>query len=91
MTFNGMETVSVIHGAFEPFPRLVAFVDVDPKLSLVEKAEVAFKLTNNIDRPWVENPGVTPMGTSRRSSSVGDMVLVGNTKLKCKSSGWDMV
>ena len=80
-----LERVSVIHDH-----SLVAFVDVDSGLSIIEKAERAFELTNSIVGDWWDNPEVTPMaGTQIRSTSVGDQVLVGTTKLMCKYSGWE--
>ena len=86
------EKVAVIHAAYEEVPSTVAFVDVDENLSIIEIAEKAFEKTNSIDHPWWFNPEVTLLSNSvGRSTSVGDMVLVGTTKLKCKHSGWDMI
>ena len=78
------EKVAVIHSAFEDAPTTVAFVEVDKVLTDMLKCEVAFKLTNNIEDAWWKNEEVTPMfdGKTCRSTSVGDMVLVGNTKYK---------
>lgn len=76
------EKVAVIHSAFEDAPTTVAFVEVDKTLTDMNKCEVAFKLTNNIEDAWWKNEEVTPMfdGKTCRSTSVGDMVLVGNRK-----------
>ena len=76
------EKVAVIHAAFEDAPTTVAFVEVDKTLTDMNKCEVAFKLTNNIENAWWNNEEVTPMfdGKTCRSTSVGDMVLVGNKK-----------
>ena len=76
------EKVAVIHAAFEKAPTTVAFVEVDKTLTDMNKCEVAFKLTNNIENAWWYNEEVTPMfnGGTCRSTSVGDMVLVGNRK-----------
>jgi hypothetical protein len=43
-----------------------------------EDLEDAYHLTNTIDRPWWENPGVTPAfeGSGTRSTSAGDMIAV---------------
>jgi hypothetical protein len=46
---------------------LAAVVDTTDK-------EKAWVLTNNIDHPWPENPGVTCKTTKPRSTSVGDAV-----------------
>ena len=43
------EKVAVIHSAFEDAPTTVAFVEVDPALSDMEKCEKAFMLTNSIN------------------------------------------
>jgi len=76
------EKVAVIHSAFEDAPTTVAFVEVDKVLTDMLKCEVAFKLTNNIEDAWWKNEEVTPMfdGKTCRSTSVGDMVLVGKRK-----------
>jgi hypothetical protein len=85
------EKVTVIHSAFEDSPRTVAFVEVDKSLSVADKLEKAFMLTNSIDGAWWDNKEVTAMffpDKSCRSTSVGDMALVGNMKYKCESTGW---
>ena len=84
------EKVAVIHSVFEDSPRTVAFVEVDKSLSTEEKLEEAFMLTNSIDNAWWDNKEVTAMFPDKtcRSTSVGDMVLVGNMKYKYESTGW---
>lgn len=37
--------------------------------------EEAFRLTNHINNDWQENEGVTSSGLSRRSTSVGDILV----------------
>ena len=81
------ETVAVIHapmGGETGGPKTVAMVEVNKALSDRMKMEEAFKLTNSINDAWWKNEEVTPMfgGGACRSTSVGDMVLVGNTKYK---------
>jgi hypothetical protein len=44
--------VSVIHRAFEETSRLVAFVDVDDNMPVMEALEYAFEKTNNIAGSW---------------------------------------
>ena len=70
------EKVAVIHAAFEDAPTTVAFVK-----------------TNSINDAWWNNEGVTKMfdGGACRSTSMGDMVLIGNTKYKCEMTGWSEV
>ena len=98
-----IEKVSVIHSAkiftgrgatgkkFEDTPRTVAFVEVDRTLSIRKKLEIAFVKTNTITQSWMRNEGVEYIGPSSgcRSTSVGDMVLIGTTKYVCKMSGWE--
>jgi hypothetical protein len=68
-------------------------VEVDKSLSVTEKLEIAFTKTNSINDAWWNNEGVTPMFPDKacRSTSTGDMVLVGNEKYKCEMSGWSKI
>ena len=94
------EKVAVIHSAFGEAldldynsPHTVAFVEVAKELSDEEKCEIAFKKTNTIEKAWWENEGVTKMfgGDACRSTSTGDMVLIGTKKYKCAFVGWELV
>ena len=87
------EVVAVIHSAFEDSPRTVALVAVNKSLSVTEKLEIAFKKTNSINEAWWSNEGVTAMFPDKacRSTSMGDMVLIGTEKYKCEMSGWSKV
>ena len=87
------EKVAVIHSAFEDAPTTVAFVEVDPALSDMKKCEKAFMLTNSINDAWWNNEGVTKLfgGDACRSTSTGDMVLVGTKKYMCDHVGWKEV
>ena len=92
----GTETVAVIHNypSKRPLPPVtVALVTVDKKLSTDDKLNKAFMLTNSIEDAWWNNKNVTKLfdGDSCRSTMAGDMVLVGNEKFVCKSSGWSKV
>ena len=84
------EKVAVIHSAFEDSPRTVAFVEVDKSLSIEEKLDIAFIKTNSLNEAWWDNKEVTAMFPDKtcRSTSVGDMALVGNMKYKYESTGW---
>ena len=84
------EKVTVIHSAFEDSPRIVAFVEVKKSLSIEEKLDIAFVKTNSLNEAWWDNKEVTAMFPDKtcRSTSVGDMVLVGNMKYKYESTGW---
>jgi len=87
------EKVAVIHAAFEDAPTTVAFVEVKKDATINEKLEEAFVKTNSINDGWWNNEGVTKMfgGATCRSTSNGDMVLIGNTKYKCEMTGWSEV
>ena len=82
--------VAVIHAAFDETPHTVAMIDMPKTLSTDEMLEKAFMLTNSIENAWYMNRGVTKMfdGKSCRSTSVGDMVLIGNDKYMCEAAGW---
>jgi len=60
---------------------LAAIVETDD-------VETAYELTNHISRPWWENPGVERVGPETRSTSTGDVVVVGDRGFKCESCGW---
>ena len=87
------EMVSVIHSAFDETPRVVAMVEVNKSASFIKKCEVAFVKTNSINEAWWRNEGVTPMFPEKgcRSTSVGDMVLIGTEKYKCDNFGWSKI
>jgi len=84
------EKVAVIHAAFEEAPKTVAFVEVDAALPLRKKLEIAFVKTNTITEAWWRHDDVTYIGETPtcRSTSVGDMVLVGKDKYVCVMNGW---
>ena len=84
------EKVAVIHAAFEEVPNTVAFVEVEAALPLRKKLEIAFVKTNTITEAWWRNEGVDYIapGKTCRSTSVGDMVLVGKDKYVCNMNGW---
>jgi hypothetical protein len=88
--YDGVENVAVIHAAFDETPHTVALVEVSKALSTDEKLDKAFMLTNSIDDAWYNNKEITKMfdGDGCRSTSVGDMALVGTEKYKCESLGW---
>ena len=84
-----LERVSVIHDT-----TVVAFVYVDKNLDVMKKIEEAFMSTNSITGAWWDNDNVEALfekGGACRSTSVGDTVLVGNTKYKCDNAGWSKV
>ena len=82
---NFMETITVIHSA-------VATLDVDKKLTDIEKCELAFRLTNSISDAWYIRDDVNYLGSKKtcRSTSLNDFVLIGSNKYKCTSKGWEL-
>ena len=84
------EKVAVIHTAFEEVPNTVAFVEVLAALPLRKKLEIAFVKTNTITEAWWRNEGVDYIAPEKtcRSTSVGDMVLIGKDKYVCDMNGW---
>ena len=87
------EKVSVIHAAFGDDPYVVAFVDVEKSWTDIDKLEYAFMKTNSINDAWWNNEDVTSMFPDKgcRSTSVGDMVLIGKTKYQVSNSGWKKI
>ena len=87
------EKMAVIHAAYEDAPRTVAIVEVPKDATVDKKLELAFMLTNSIEYAWWENEEVTPMFPEQgcRSTSVGDMVLIGTEKYVCENMGWKKV
>ena len=90
---NPKETVAVIHAAFDETPHTVAIVEVKSDMTTTEKLEFAFMKTNSIEDAWWNNAEITKMfdGDGCRSTSVGDMILVGKDKYKCESMGWEKI
>ena len=86
-------TVAVIHDNGPAGVNTVAFIDMPKVMSVSEKLEHAFMLTNSIDDAWYNNKGITKMfdGDGCRSTMVGDMVLIGTDKYKCEGNGWSKV
>ena len=61
--------------------KVVAEVYLDKNLSLSQKIDRAFMLTNSIDDAWWNNDDVNALYNSR-STSVGDKVLIGDRKFE---------
>jgi len=87
------EEVVVIHAAYEDKPRSVALIPLDKSLTVDEKLEKAFMLTNSIDNAWYTGDKVNYIGPEKscRSTMVGDFVLIGKTKYECKPAGWSKI
>ena len=92
-TLGGVEKVAVIHSAFDEDAHTVACVEWPGGMTTDEKLEFAFMKTNSIEDGWWNNKEVTKMfdGDGCRSTSVGDMVLVGTEKFLCDKFGWSKV
>ena len=100
-----MTQVAVIHTAFEDTPRTVALVEVGTRTG--EAAlEYAYRWTQNIMDSWSKkmpedgNDDVTVMAPLEvhngveyglRSTSVGDQMLLGNTKYRVSAVGFEQI
>ena len=100
-----MTQVAVIHTAFEETPRTVALVEVGERTG-TSALEYAYRWTQNIMDSWslkMEQDGnddVTVMGElpvvdgqtyGLRSTSMGDHMLLGNTKYKVAMVGFEEI
>ena len=87
------ETAAVIHVGEGGRPTTVALVDVEKAGTDMKKLETAFMKTNSINSAWWNNEGVTKMFPDKtcRSTSTGDMVLIGTEKYLCEAEGWSKV
>ena len=87
------EDVTVIHAAYELKPRSVALIHLDKSMTVDEKLEKAFMLTNSIDDAWYTNKKLRYIGPEKscRSTMVGDFVLIGSDKYECKDVGWSKI
>ena len=92
-TLEGTDKVAVIHDNGPGGVNTVAFVECPGTMGTSEKLEFAFMKTNSIEDGWWNNKEVTKMfdGDGCRSTSVGDMVLVGTEKFLCDKFGWSKV
>ena len=61
--------------------KIVAEVYVDKNLSLEQKIDKAYMLTNSIEDAWWNNDDVHALYETR-STSVGDQVLIGERKFE---------
>jgi hypothetical protein len=77
--------VAVIHSAFEDAPNTVAFVEVGERTG-DEALEYAYRRTNNIQGSWSRGQ---IMGL--RSTSMGDMMVLGNKKYKVAMCGFEEI
>jgi hypothetical protein len=98
-----MTQVAVIHAAFEETPRTVALVEVGDRDG-TSALEYAYRWTQNIMDSWSlkmeadGNDDVTVVGElpehegrkfGLRSTSMGDHMLLGNTKYKVAMVGFE--
>jgi hypothetical protein len=81
------------HAEYEDTPRTVAIIDMEKTLSVEEKLEKAFMMTNSIDSAWYKSDKVNYIGPEKtcRSTTTGDFVLIGKDKYVCNSTGWSKV
>tara|TARA_B100000900_G_C20365925_1_gene628332 strand:+ start:291 stop:593 length:303 start_codon:yes stop_codon:yes gene_type:complete len=76
------QTVYIIHKDWRDGGiKVVAEVYLDKDLSLSQKIDRAFMLTNSIEDAWWNNDDVHALYNDR-STSVGDQVLIGDRKFE---------
>lgn len=57
-----------------------------------EMLEMAYTLTNHVYRPWEQNPEVTSLCGNNRSTSVGDVIAIGENSFHVVAfMGFDMM
>jgi hypothetical protein len=98
--------IAVIHAAFEETPRTVAFVEVGnvDVIGEIDALEYAYMRTNNISGSWsrdghkdIEVMAELPVSERTgevmglRSTSMGDMMLLGNRKFKVAMCGFEEI
>ena len=66
--------------------KVVAEVYLDKNLSLLDKIDKAFMLTNSIDDAWWNNEDVNALHKTR-STSVGDKIIINNKTFEYCASG----
>ena len=66
--------------------KIVAEVYLDKNLSLLDKIDKAFMLTNSIDDAWWNNDDVNAL-YKPRSTSVGDKIIINNKTFEYCASG----
>jgi len=66
--------------------KIVAEVYLDKNLSLLDKIDKAFMLTNSIDDAWWNNEDVNALHKTR-STSVGDKIIINNKTFEYCASG----
>ena len=111
-----MQTVAVIHAAFEDAPQTVAFVNVGARVG-TDALEYAYQVTQNLEGSWSKGPTIewdgeihkngdynenitvmAPLHEGKdgktyglRSTSVGDQMLLGNTKYEVAHYGFEKI
>ena len=66
--------------------KIVAEVYLDKNLSLLDKIDKAFMLTDSIDDAWWNNEDVNALHKTR-STSVGDKIIINNKTFEYCASG----
>lgn len=77
-----------IRGEAMPVTDMKKVASFQTDLPVDDALEQAFRLTNHIDRPWEENPGITAEPGPHASTSVGDVVVVDGEAYQCARMGW---
>jgi hypothetical protein len=79
-------------GPRAPWPdgfREVARVQIAGDPTPDQALEEAWSQTQHMDRPWWDNPSVELVGPrTARSTSIGDVAIVGGSRYTCGAVGW---
>lgn len=77
--------MSAGHAQWPEDYKLVATVDAPTR-------EMAFEMTNHVEKDWAKNDGVTAEPGLHRSSSVGDIMVLSNGEIhKVAPIGWTLI
>ena len=66
---------------------IAAYVMVPDDAEALDQVEIAFGLTNSVDYPWYENRETIPVRMPCRSTSVGDIVEIGDRVFEIQDFG----
>jgi hypothetical protein len=72
--------------AFSPFDHYEMVAEVES-----DDLDEVFEKTNSIDAPWVFNQGVAPVRDRLRSTSVGDVMVLGEVAYVVAGMGFERI
>ena len=77
-----------VQGHDMPTTDMVKVASFQTTLPTEEALEEAFRLTNDSDGPWERNPRLAVEAIQHASTSIGDVVVVGDDAYQCSRNGW---